>query len=296
MARTTVMGSTAEVIVVGGNPGLDGAGVERLHDLEAKWSRFRRDSDVCRINDNAGFETWVAPETIAVLERAVDAWRWTKGLFDPTVHASMCRLGYDRSFDTVSPSGPAVVATRPAPGCEGVEVASSCARVPVGVAIDLGGIGKGFAADLVLAELLDGGADGACVNVGGDVALGGVAPPGSAWIVGVDDPFCEGNEVLQLALAAGGVATSSRLRRHWQRGGLDVHHVLDPRTGMSASSAVAATTVVAGTASDAEVLAKAILVDPAVGSDLVCSAGAAALVFRTDRSVSCVGDIARLAA
>ena len=86
-----------------------------------------------------------------------------------------------------------------------------------GVGFDPGGIGKGFAADLVLDELLAEGAGGACVNLGGDVRVGGLGPDGGDWTVTVEDPRDPaGPPLVTLLLADGAVATSSRCRRRWR--------------------------------------------------------------------------------
>ena len=85
--------------------------------------------------------------------------------------------------------------------------------------LDLGGIGKGFAAERV-AELLA--LTGpSLVSAGGDVAVRGVPTEGT-WAVAVDD-------TLTLGLTRGGLATSGRDRRRWRRGGVEQHHLIDPR-------------------------------------------------------------------
>ncbi|MGZ8687679.1 MAG: FAD:protein FMN transferase, partial [Gaiellaceae bacterium] len=108
---------------------------------------------------------------------------------------------------------------------------------------DLGGLGKGYAVDRV-AESLS--VAGPClVNAGGDIAI-----RGGSWPVGVADG-------LTLELSRGGVATSGRDRRRWVRGGREAHHLIDPSTGRPAESDLVRVTVVADSATEAEVLAKA---------------------------------------
>ena len=150
------------------------------------------------------------------------------------------------------------------PGCGDVELDSlvSAVRLPVGVALDLGGIGKGAAADEVSAELLAAGVPGVTgvlVNLGGDLRARGEAPQPHGWVVDVDDPLDTGRTGL-LAFAEGAIATSTKLRRAWTRGERTLHHLIDPRTGEPAESGLASVTVVAGEAWRAEVLAKAAFV------------------------------------
>ncbi|MGH2718976.1 MAG: FAD:protein FMN transferase, partial [Actinomycetota bacterium] len=157
-----------------------------------------------------------------------------------------------------------------------------------GVGFDPGGIGKGLAADMVVEELLAAGATGACVNVGGDLRVAGRGPAAdrddrshhAGWVVAVDDPFGEGTVAL-LGVGNGGVATTSRLRRHWTGpNGRAVHHLIDPRSGYPAATGLAAVTVVADEAWRAEMLAKAVfLAGPLAGPDLLDAVGAAGLLF-----------------
>jgi thiamine biosynthesis lipoprotein len=188
---------------------------------------------------------------------SVDGWHRTGGLFDPTVHTALLGLGYDRDLAQVL-AGPAggIVVTGPAPGCSGIEVdqAASTVRLPPGVAVDPGGIGKGLAADLVAGELLDTGAAGCLVNVGGDLRVMGDPPTGAGWVVTVPDPLRPDEELLRTALFEGGVATSSRLERRWRAGGTEVHHLVDPFTGAPANGDIAFATVVAPRAWEAELL------------------------------------------
>ncbi len=150
------------------------------------------------------------------------------------------------------------------------------APTPAGVGFDPGGIGKGLAADLVVAELLAAGAEGACVHIGGDLRVEGCGP----WRVDVADPFDSRRPaVAALALSAGGLATSSRLRRTWWRGGARRHHIIDPVTGRPADTDVVAVTVITGEAWRAEVLATSALLAGVAGALRVLEdAGATGLV------------------
>jgi thiamine biosynthesis lipoprotein len=104
-------------------------------------------------------------------------------------------------------------------------------------------------------------------------------------VVDVDDPLDSGRTGL-LALGEGAIATSTKLRRAWTRGGELRHHLIDPATGEPASSGLASVTVVAGEAWRAEVLAKAAFVaGPAAGAELVVAAGATGLLVTDDGDV-----------
>jgi DMSO/TMAO reductase YedYZ heme-binding membrane subunit len=134
---------------------------------------------------------------------------------------------------------------------------------------------QGLAADLVAEQLLRSGAAGVCINVGGDLRVGGASPDPGGWRIDLDDPET-GDRIGQVVLRDGGVATSSPLRRHWTGpDGRDVHHLVDPRTGTCARTALRSATVVAAAAWQAEVLTKAAILGEL---DVIERLGAAALV------------------
>ena len=290
------MGTDVEVLAVGADDSvmaqLGALAAGALEAREAKWSRFRATSELCRLNGAAGAPVVVSPDTFALIERAVDAWRDTGGRYDPTVLAALEAAGYDRDFDTVTRTGATVSGAHPAvPGCADVELDRliSAVRLPRGVTLDLGGIGKGDAADGVSDELLGAGlrgVRGVLVNLGGDLRARGEAPAPHGWVVDVDDPLATGRTGL-LAFGEGAIATSTKLRRAWDGGGGRVlHHLIDPRTGEPAESGLASVTVVAGEAWRAEVLAKAAFVAGADdGGALVGRAGATGLLVTDDGDV-----------
>jgi thiamine biosynthesis lipoprotein len=285
------MGTDVEVLAVGADAAamatLGALAADALEVREARWSRFRPTSELCRINAAAGAPVVVSPSTFSLVARAVDAWRDTDGRYDPTVLAALEAAGYDRDFDDVPREGDEVAESPVAvPGCGDVVLDDvvHTVRLPPGVALDLGGIGKGAAADEVSAELLTAGVGrvtGVLVNLGGDLCARGEAPPPHGWVVDVDDPLDTGATGV-LALAEGAIATSTKLRRTWTRGDRSLHHLIDPRTGAPAESGLVSVTVVAGAAWRAEVLAKAAFVAGLDdGRTLVERAGATGL-FVTD--------------
>jgi thiamine biosynthesis lipoprotein len=287
-ARFRAMGTDVTVLLLDAPPDAPEWAAAELERLEAKWSRFRPTSELCALNDAAPKPVVVSAETFAIVERAVSAWRATKGLYDPTVLAAVVAAGYDRDFVQVAQAGAGPA--RPAgaaPGCEGIELdpVVRSVRLPAGVALDLGGIGKGYAADLVAANLVGAGARGVLVNLGGDLRAMGEGPGERGWVIDVDDPLATGATGV-LALASGAIATSTRLRRAWTREGEPLHHLIDPRTGAPARSGLASVTVVAGDAWRAEVLAKAAFVAGARdGAGLVRGAGSTGLFVHDDGRV-----------
>lgn len=283
----TVMGSTARVLVHGGPDDLAAEARARLEDLETRWSRFRPDSELCRLNEVGDRPLVVSRETFDVVTLAITAWRATGGRFDPTVLDALTAAGYDRDFAAVAddPAAAPDEEPGPAPGCEAIELDRlvPAIRLPAGVHLDLGGIGKGYAADLVAAELVAAGADGVCVNLGGDLTVAGQPLEGDGWQVDLDPMLAPG---WSFRLARGSVATSTRLRRRWTRDGATHHHLIDPGTGRPAWSGLAAVTVLAASAAWAEVLAKAAFVAGREdGIELLAARRATGLFVRDDGEI-----------
>jgi thiamine biosynthesis lipoprotein len=286
------MGAQAQVVVLGSDASeLAARAEERLGQLEERWSRFRPESDVSRVNQAGDEAVVVTPDTFELLELAVAAWEVTDGLFDPSVLPALLEAGYDRSFellDSADPPAPREAPPTPAPGCEAVELDAQrrSVRTPDDVLLDLGGLGKGHAADVVAAELLRAGATGALVDLGGDIRTIGDGPVGQgAWTVGVEHPY-DGSLITTLALGDAGVATSTTARRRWQGPDPDTHHLIDPSTGAPAHSDIVAATVIAADAAWAEVIAKAALIaGPTDGSDLVQRLGLTGLLVLADGAV-----------
>jgi thiamine biosynthesis lipoprotein len=279
------MGTDVHLLLVGSNDDALERACARIADLEARWSRFVPTSEVSRLNDNAGFPTVCSPETVTLVGRALDAWRFTDGRFDPTVLGAVRRAGYNASFDALpsvrSHVGGDEARTTGAADID-VDAATKMVVIPRGVGFDPGGIGKGLAADIVSDEAIAAGACGVCVNIGGDLRVRGSAPDGGAWGIDVLDPV-DARRRAVVALQAGAVATSSRARRAWFVGDRAQHHLVDPSTGLPVFNDVVAATVVASEGWRAEVLAKAVFVAGADdGLAFLDRAGAAGVVFGTD--------------
>jgi FAD:protein FMN transferase len=259
------MGTTARLIVVGGAPDLADDAVLRIHDLEARWSRFLPDSEVSRVNSAAGSPCIVSADTFQLIERLVDGWWATAGRFDPTVHDTMLRIGYTRSWpfaqaDTAdNPFG-----DMPSPGCADITLdrRSHMVWLPLGVHLDPGGLGKGFAADLIAEELIEDGAEGALVDLGGDIRVVGTSPTGGSWCIGVEHPTQHDTTIAIVETTGGGIATTSRGKRRWNTDtATPLHHVIDPSTGRPAMHRWTSATALAPSAAAAEIAAKVAFID-----------------------------------
>jgi len=251
--RFEALGSTCHLLGVAiGRDRLEDAAAW-VADMHLRFSRFLPGSEISLFNAQAGRQVEVSPELEAMLRTAVDAWWASGGLVNACVLDAMLGVGYSRPLRE-GPTPPAPLATRaPLPPLpEVLHVGSGSALLHPGSGIDLGGLAKGWMADLLTAEL----GENCLVNLGGDLFARGGGPSGDGW------PVALGGVTLLLRDQA--AATSGIRRRSWSGGGQTLHHLIDPRTGRSAVTDLGEVSVVAESAVRAEVCAKTALL---LGSD-----------------------------
>lgn len=248
------MGVTCAVTVMGADSfGPARRGLERAARLEHLWSRFLPTSDITRLNNSGGHVTYVDPLTVHLIEVMKAAHTETAGSFDPTRIDSLVALGDSRSRHsedrTVIPAGAHSHDMRD------IEIVDDFAvRMHNGVLLDAGGIGKGLAADIISAETLESGADGVCVNMGGDLRCAGSGPDGG-WVVNISSPADFSRTIDTITLESGAVATSAVGARRRADGSVPVH-IINPSTGRGVDGGILGASVIASSAAWAEVFAK----------------------------------------
>ena len=235
---------------------------------ERCFSRFLPDSELNQINSHAGQVLTISAPMAAVLRAALKAAQQTNGLVTPTILNALEATGYDRSFEKISTDS--LLAARKAGAREEItaaqaswrqielDVRAHTFRLPPGMRLDLGGIAKGWAADQIMRKLEQ--FSPLVVDAGGDIAVSERRVGAQPWQIGIADPRDAGQHLLVLSIRRGGVATSGRNYRQWQQGAKPRHHLIDPRSGQPAETDVLAASVVAPSALQAEISAKAILI------------------------------------
>lgn len=243
------------------------AEAERLFDIardearriEHKFSRYRDDSAVQRINRGTGTPVEVDAETAALLDYAAQCHALSEGRFDITSGVLRRVWTFDGS-DRV-PSEEAVAALLPRIGWHKVRWERPRITLPAGMEIDLGGLGKEYAVDRSARLLADATEASVLVNYGGDLYVNRVRRNGRGWFVGVEDPasglaVTDGRySVHRFELQHGGLATSGDARRYLFRHGQRYSHILDPTTGWPVPDAPRSVTVAAATCTEAGLLA-----------------------------------------
>lgn len=244
--------------------------------IEHKYSRYRDDSVVGRINASAGRAAIaIDAETAALLDFAEACHRDSGGLFDPT--AGVLRRAWD--FRRPAPPDQAAIdGLLPLIGWSGVEREGNSVRLArEGMELDLGGFGKEYAADRAAAILIESGHPCGFVNLGGDVRLlGGARPDGRAWRIGIQHPRALDRVAAQIYLRDGALATSGDYERFIEIAGRRWCHVLDPRTGWPVEDAPRSVTVCAPTCTEAGML-----------TTMALLRGAGARLFLRDAHVRC---------
>ena len=314
-AQWRALGTYVQLVVEGARhlAAARAVAVRLLDDVDRTCSRFRDDSDLMRANRNAGAWTPVDPLLAAAVAAAVRAAEETGGLVDPTLGRSLVAAGYDQDYDAVrGGDGPAAI---PLPAVidawrhVGVDP-DGAVLVPLGTGLDLGATGKAFAADLIAAAVTAATGTGCVLSLGGDVAVGapdGAGGPAVGWTPdGRDTP--DGGDTravpwqvavaetpdeppaAMVTLTTGGLATSTVLARRWHRGGVVVHHLLDPATGRPVAGTWRTASVVAATCLEANTASTASIVMGAPAPSWLAARGLAARLVDADGDVALVGD------
>jgi thiamine biosynthesis lipoprotein len=242
-----------------------GAADRIIEAIDQAASRFREDSELSRVNREAGREVRISPLLAQAIGAGLRGARLTDGAVDPTVGTAVRLAGYDRDFAALPPDGsPIKLSVTRVPGWQAIrfDEGARVVLVPTGVEIDLGATAKALAADLAAAAALKAvGGGGVLVSLGGDIAVAG-DPPVQGWAVQASEdsnaPIDDDEETI--TIESGGMATSSTTVRQWTRGGLVLHHIIDPSTGLPVTGRWRTASVVAASCVDANIASTAAIV------------------------------------
>lgn len=220
-----------------------------IRELDAQLSRTNPDSDVSRLNNAGGQEIQVGEALQILLERGTYYKETTDGAFDIAIAPIMSAWGFtEDSFQVPEPSEletllEQIHSAGPPSVLDGNRV-----KIPAGVAIDLGGIAKGYAADRVAEIFAENGVTRATAQLGGNVLAWGSRPDGEPWRVGLQDPERPDDQegfAGVLALSDAFAVTSGDYQRYFEQDGKRYHHIIDPATGYPADSGLRSVTVTA---------------------------------------------------
>jgi thiamine biosynthesis lipoprotein len=252
------LGTVCEVQYAGGEAqaaAFERAAIAWVNAFEAKYSRFRPDSLIGRINAAAG-HSWIEidPEMEAMLKLCDNLHFLTQGVLDPTALPLIQLWDYKAERPRV-PSALEIARARTRVGWKKIQRAPGKIFLPEpGMALDFGGFGKEYAVDIVAQLAVEHALPCALVDFGHDLRAIGVPPGRPAWHIGLEDPKKPGAIAGSIAVTGRGVASSGDYLRGFTIEGKRYGHIIDPRTGWPVANGCTQATVIAGTCLQAGVL------------------------------------------
>ncbi|KPV42633.1 hypothetical protein AN477_16820 [Alicyclobacillus ferrooxydans] len=244
---------------------------QRTEQLEQVMSRFRPDSELVRLNQRVGEWVRVSRTLRQVLDLAALFHHVSGGAFDPRVIRHLEQIGYPGAPIDVSKSADSAMSLDdPLFDTTGTS-GEVCLHHP----LDLGGIGKGYAADsladLLASSIASSDRYGFIVDAGGDIVLSGCQESGAGWSIGVEDPYGGAEDLaatveFPASLERIAMCTSSLKKRSWSFEGNPVHHLIDPRQAGPARTRFRAVTAVGPTATHTEVFTKCKMISTTVAN------------------------------
>ena len=247
MMDLTVYASTSEA----GEQALHAAETE-IYRLDALLSRHDESSAVSAINKSNGTPVAADEEVLSLLKTSVDYFQQTNGAFDVTVAPIMDAWNFTGETPRV-PSRQELDQLLTLVGSDRIVFGDGTVTLEESMAVDLGGIAKGYASDRLAAVFEENGVDSAMVSLGGNVYARGTRPDGNPWRIAVQDPNDPSAYLGVLLLTDKYAITSGGYQRYFEQDGVVYYHIIDPKTGDVARSGLTSATVICtnGTMGDA---------------------------------------------
>lgn len=240
--------------------------IEQMLDVIDQQINMSNDnSEIYDVNQAAGKEAVkVSSETFNLVKVSIDYARDTKGTFDPSIGPLINLWKIGNGGEHV-PDADDILRAKSLVNYNDIEMDEEHSTIKLakeGMALDLGGIGKGYAADLVADYLHQEQIESAIIDLGGSSIIAiGSKPSGESWRIGLQDPDRERGEQLALIRIDNQTIDSSGVyERFFMENGVRYHHILDPKTGFPTQNGIKSVTIVGGTATDADVLSTALVV------------------------------------
>lgn len=230
-----------------------------LERMDIEFSRTKEGGELYAVNLAAGKEAVaVSDETLDVVKQSVKYAEEMDGLYDPTIGPLVDLWAIGNGGDHV-PDQADIDAAKSLTNYKDViidEAAKTIKLAKEGMVLDMGGIGKGYAADRIADYLKEQGLDSAMINLGGSsiIALGD-KPNGSPWNIGLQDPDqSRGTQLGTIKISDEVIDASGVYERYFMQDGVRYHHILDPRTGFPSQNGLKSITIMSPTATDADAL------------------------------------------
>lgn len=225
---------------------------QEIERLDALLSIGEKTSEVAQINANGGGT--LSEDTTYLLERSLDLYDSTNGVFDIAIYPIMDAWGFTTGNYTI-PSDETIESLLPLTDANDILYDKDSASISFakdGMKIDFGGIAKGYTSGRIADIYRECGVTSGLINLGGNVQVVGTKTDGSKWRVAVQSPEAEDDYLGILSTANRAVITSGGYERYFEQDGMKYHHIIDPSTGHPANNGLVSVTIVSadGTLAD----------------------------------------------
>lgn len=259
--------------------------IRTINELETHLSRTQEGSDIFALNHAGGKPVALTEQSAEVLRSALQLAEETGGTFDPTV-APLSDLWAIGTEQAAVPEQREIDAVLPLIDYKSVKLNGLEASLPEQACVDLGGIGKGYAADRTAEILREAGVKQAVITLGGNVYVLGEKEKGVPWTVGITDPDHPGEWFAALRVTDTSVVTSGDYERYFEQGGKRYCHIFDPETGYPAETDLRSVTVVSENSTQADAQTTALFVMGCDAARKYCAEhGIEAVFVRNDHTV-----------
>lgn len=238
---------------------------QMLDDIDQQINMSNNNSEIHAVNQGAGKEAIkVSSETFDLVKVSKEYAQDTKGTFDPSIGPLISLWKIGNGGEHV-PDSDEILRAKSLINYNDIEMDEEHSTIKLakeGMSLDLGGIGKGYAADLVAEYLHQEHIESAIIDLGGSSIIAiGSKPSGESWRIGLQDPDRErGEQLALLQIDDETIDSSGVYERFFIENGVRYHHILDPKTGFPTQNGIKSVTLVGGTATDADVLSTALVV------------------------------------
>jgi len=238
--------------------------IQKLKNFEAKYSRFLESSELTKLNDST--EMSIDEEFIHIIETAKEYYKRTEGMFNPAILPILKNEGYVISKNSGYKNAQNTQISDYDQDFSKVLVSGNKVFKPNNLKIDLGGIGKGYAADM-LTSFFKTKYENFIVNLGGDMYCSGADKRKNYeyWAIEIEPPYKDFKDKLPLLIVKNAaVATSGVNKRRWSISesdpNLDKNHIIEPNSKISLENDLITVTVIGQSTTYADVFAKVLLI------------------------------------
>ena len=234
----------------------------KVKELESILSINENGTLVDKINEEAGINpVKVDDYTYTVVKKGVEYSKLSNGLFDISV-GPIVKLWSIGLPEAKVPTKQEIDEKLPLIGYSDIEINDADKTIYLkrkGMMLDLGGIAKGYTADVISDILTEEGVNSAIINLGGNIFAHGKKPNGDEWKIGIQDPFSERGGIIGTLITSNkSIVTSGIYERYIEEDGIKYHHILSPKTGYPYENEIAGITIVSDKSTDGDALSTSV--------------------------------------